>query len=121
MEAGTQDTTAVVRELTLPIFQSKGWLRLLGVVSIASGVFAAITIFGILYAWLPIWIGVLLFQAASSVERAHLTGDKMVYFDSLNKLKIYFIIQGVTTLISLVIGIFVFFMFGLAAVIEAIT
>lgn len=120
MEAGTQDTVNAVRELTLPIFQSKGWLRLLGVLSIASGVLAALTVFGILYAWLPVWVGVILLQAASSVERAHLTGDKNVYFDSLSKLKTYFVIQGVTTLIGLIVGVLVFFFVGLGAVIDAL-
>jgi hypothetical protein len=121
MEAGNQDTTAAIRELTLPIFQSKGWLRLLGVLSIVSGVFAAFTIVGILYAWLPIWVGVLLLQAASSVERAHLTGDKMVYYDTLSKLKLYFVIQGVTTLIGLIFGVVIFFVAGLGAILEAIS
>ena len=116
MEAGSQDISMAVRELSLPIYQSKGWLRLLGVLSIVSGALAAITIVGILYAWLPIWVGVLLLQAASSVERAHLSGDKMVLFESLGKLKMYFIIQGVTTLIGLIIAVIALFMTGLGAI-----
>ncbi|UCG53753.1 MAG: hypothetical protein JSW58_04615 [Candidatus Latescibacterota bacterium] len=110
-----------IRELTLPIHQSKGWLRLLGVLSIISGIFSALTIVGILYAWLPIWVGVVLLQAASAVERAHLTGSKEVFYQSLSKLKIYFVIQGVTTLIGLVIAVIVFFVAGLGAIIEAVT
>jgi len=118
MEAGNQDTAMAVRELSLPIYQSKGWLRLLGVLSIVSGALAAITIVGILYAWLPIWIGVLLLQAASLVERAQLSGDKGVLFESLGKLKTYFIIQGVTTLIGLIIAAITLFITGLGAIFE---
>jgi hypothetical protein len=121
MEAGTQDTSTAVRELSLPIYQSKGWLRLLGVLSIVSGALAAITIVGILYAWLPIWVGVLLLQAASSVERAHVSGDKMVLFESLGKLKMYFIIQGVTTLIGLIFAVVALFMTGLGAILGFLT
>jgi hypothetical protein len=121
MEAGTQDTSTAVRELSLPIYQSKTWLRLLGVLSIVSGALAAITIVGILYAWLPIWVGVLLLQAASSVERAHVSGDKMVLFESLGKLKMYFIIQGVTTLIGLIFAVVALFMTGLGAILGFLT
>ncbi|NIW79677.1 MAG: hypothetical protein GWN16_09545, partial [Calditrichae bacterium] len=39
------------------------WLKFLGIVSIISGAVVAITIVGIIIAWLPIWLGVLLFQA----------------------------------------------------------
>ena len=123
MEAGTQDNTAAIREVSLPIYQTKGWLRLLGVLSIISGVMSAMSIVGILFAWLPIWIGVLLLQSASSIERAHVTGSKEVLFDSLGKLKMYFMIQGVTTLIGLIFGaialFMVFFMGLLAAIMEA--
>ena len=110
MEAGTQDSTAAIREVSLPIYQTKGWLRLLGVLSIISGVMSALSIIGILFAWLPIWVGVVLLQSASSIERAHLTGSKEVLFDSLGKLKMYFMIQGVTTLLGLVFGMLAFFM-----------
>jgi hypothetical protein len=79
---------------------------------------------GILFAWLPIWVGVVLLQSASSIERAHLTGSKEVLFDSLGKLKMYFMIQGVTTLIGLVFaGIVTFmalFMGVLSTIIESI-
>ena len=123
MEAGTQDNTAAIREVSLPIYQTKGWLRLLGVLSIISGVMSALSIVGILFAWLPIWVGVLLLQSASSIERAHVTGSKEVLFDSLGKLKMYFMIQGVTTLIGLIFGaialFMVFFMGLLAAIMEA--
>ena len=120
MEAGTQDNTAAIREVSLPIYQTKGWLRLLGVLSIISGVMSAMSIVGILFAWLPIWVGVLLLQSASSIERAHVTGSKEVLFDSLGKLKMYFMIQGVTTLIGLIFGaiaLFMVFFMGLLGVI----
>ncbi len=124
MEAGTQDSTAAIREVSLPIYQTKGWLRLLGVLSIISGIMSAMSIVGILFAWLPIWVGVVLLQSASSIERAHLTGSKEVLFDSLGKLKMYFMIQGVTTLIGLIFGaialFMVFFMGVLGAIMESV-
>ncbi len=37
-----------VQQLSLPIFQARGWLKFLGVISIISGVGSALSIVGIL-------------------------------------------------------------------------
>jgi hypothetical protein len=96
-----EEQTQLVREISLPLFQVKGWLKLLGVVMIVQGILTAFTIIGIIFAWLPIWLGVLLFQAASATEAAQASGDRLQLMSSLNKLKMYFIINGVLMLISL--------------------
>ena len=93
---------AFVREISMPIYQSKGWMKLLGVVMIVYGALIAITVIGIVVAWLPIWIGVLLFQAATRAETAQLTGQKQALIESLDKIKLYFVIHGVLMLIALV-------------------
>lgn len=102
MEAPALDPTAVIREASLPIFQSKGWLKLLGVLSIIQGIMAALTLVGIVIAWLPIWIGVVLYQSATTIESAHVSGDKEMLRRALDKLKLYFTIQGILTLIGLI-------------------
>lgn len=112
MEAQVPDASIAIRELSLPIHQSKGWLKFLGVMSIIYGVFAAFTIVGILFAWLPIWVGILLWQAATSVERAQVSGDKEKFLESLNKLKTYFIIQGILGVIG-ILGILVAISMGI--------
>ena len=100
----------VIRELSMPIYQSKGWLKLLGVMMIIQGVITGLTIVGIIICWLPIWLGVLLFQAASSVETAQMTGNKPDLVQSLGKLKTYFVINGVLTLVMLIgVGLFALF------------
>ena len=116
MEQPTQDQAYLIREVGMPLYQSKGWLKLLGILSIVQGILAAITIFGIIFAWLPIWLGVLLYQASTTVERAEMNGDKRTFIETMSKLKLYFTIQGVFTLISIVIAIFSFifvFSFGI--------
>ncbi|MDZ7342384.1 MAG: DUF5362 domain-containing protein [candidate division KSB1 bacterium] len=82
--------------------QSKGWLKFLGVLSIIYGILTAITIVGILIAWLPIWMGVLLFQAGSRADSAALTKDSSQLVTMMDKLRVYFMIQGVLVLIMLV-------------------
>jgi hypothetical protein len=114
----------LIQQLSTPIFQARGWLKFLGVLSIISGVVGALSIVGILYAWLPIWMGVLLFQAGSSIESAGNLGDKFAFLRSMGGLKTYFVIQGVVTLIGIVLSltmlllgiVFVFSLGGLSLI-----
>mgnify|MGYP001075015801 CR=1 FL=1 len=101
MEATQDNESAVIRELSLPLSQGKMWMKLVGVLAIISGIFTALTIFGIVVAWLPIWMGVLLFQSASAIEQAQMAGDKAAMVESMAKLKTYFTIMGILTLISI--------------------
>lgn len=120
MENRTGESIALVREMGLPIHQSKGWLKFLGMMSVIQGIFAALTIFGIIIAWLSIWIGVLLYQSATIIERAYISGDRYAYIQAMNKLKTYFMIQGVLTLIGLVVAIIALSMGLLGALLNTI-
>lgn len=101
-----EEQTQLVREVSLPMFQAKGWLKLLGVVMIVQGIFTALTIVGIIIAWLPIWLGVLLFQAAAAAEGAQVSGSKVQLMESLWKLKTYFVINGILMVIVLALVAF---------------
>jgi len=108
METTQNNESAIVRELSLPLSQGKGWMKLVGVLAIISGIFTAITIVGLVVAWLPIWMGVLLFQSASAIEQAQMAGDKGAMVQSMNKLKTYFTIMGILTLIWIVFSALAF-------------
>jgi len=95
---GTADET--VRNIIRPIDESRGWMKLLAVVMIVQGVFLAITIIGLLIAWLPIWLGVLLWQSADAAQKARAAGDEAIAVDSLTKLKTMITIYGVVALIG---------------------
>jgi hypothetical protein len=101
----TQSTNSLVQELSAPLAQSKGWIKLLGVMMIIYGVMIAVSVVGLIIAWLPIWIGVLLFQAASAVEQAQVDGDADAMLRAMGKLKTYFTISGVLMLIGIIIGV----------------
>jgi hypothetical protein len=105
----------VVREVSSPLFAAKGWMKFLGVLSIIQGAMMAVSIVGIVICWLPIWIGVLLFQAASGVETAQATGSTMELHAALSKLKTYFTINGVLALIMIAFFIIMMFVGGMAA------
>lgn len=100
-----------VRQIILPIAEGKGWMKFLGVISIITGILTALSLFGIFIAWLPIWIGIVLFQSASAIERAHLSGSELELRNGLSKLKTYFKVQGITILIMLIIYGIVFVVF----------
>src|SRR5690606_20838927 len=71
MQTALDDVRAIMRPLT----DGKLWMKLLAVMMIITGALQVLTIIGILWAWLPIWLGVLLFQSASAAEQASASGD----------------------------------------------
>lgn len=91
----------LVRQMSRPLAQGRGWIKLVATLAILYGVMIALTIVGLLVAWLPIWIGIALFQSASAIEEAGVTGDPEAMLRAMNKLKSYFTIMGVLTLIGL--------------------
>jgi hypothetical protein len=107
------DEQMVVKEVSAPLFQSKFWLKLLGILSIVYGALIAITIVGIVIAWLPIWMGVLLFQSAKNVEQAQQNGTKDTFLVSQQKLKTIFTIAGVLALIGIIAGLLMFLFGGI--------
>jgi Family of unknown function (DUF5362) len=94
-----------VLQLSMPIYQARGWLKFLGVLSIISGIGGALSIVGIIFAWLPIWMGVLMLQAGSSIEAAGQLGDKFAFLRSMGSLKTYFVLQGVLALLGIIFAL----------------
>lgn len=90
-----------VRAIMRPLVTGKLWLKVLGVAMIITGALQALTIIGILWAWLPIWLGVLLFQAAGAAEQASLSGDVALAERATDRLRLFFMIQGILLTIVL--------------------
>lgn len=99
----------LVKTLSLPLYQSRLWMKLIGVMMILYGILVALSIVGIIIAWLPIWMGILLFQAASAAEEAQLNENQADLLNAMNRLKTYFTIMGVLTLIGLLFSLIGFF------------
>ena len=101
MPVAVPQDNRTIQELSMPIYQARGWLKFLGVLSIIGGVGSALALVGIL----PIWMGVLLFQAGSNITTAAQTGDRFSYQKAMGALKTYFVLQGVLALLGLVLGL----------------
>jgi uncharacterized membrane protein len=108
MEQMNNEQANVIKEVSIPLYQARGWMKLLGILNIIGGVLAALSIVGIIVAWLPIWMGVILYQAGSSSEQAYFNGDKYSLGKSLNQLKLYFTINGILALLGIGIWIILF-------------
>lgn len=76
-----------------------GWLKFFGIVTIIAGALNALSLIGILWAWLPIWLGILLVQAGSRAGEYAGTGAEPALENLLGKLKNYYLITGVVTII----------------------
>ena len=96
-------STTGVRELIEPVYRGKFWMQLIGVMLILSGVLTALSIIGIIVAWIPIWAGVVLMQAAGASQRAFESADPEAIKYALGRLRIYFTIFGVLLLIYLIL------------------
>ncbi|MBS7457889.1 DUF5362 domain-containing protein [Coralloluteibacterium stylophorae] len=104
--------TTTAGDLARPLASARGWMKLVGIVSIIQGALTALTIIGIVVAWLPIWIGVLVLQAAGAIERAERDNDGAALAEALARLKTYFVIQGVLLLLWIVFTVLVMLAYG---------
>lgn len=102
MDTGQPQDT-LVKELSLPLCQSKGWMKLLGILAILWGISMALSIVGLIIAWLPIWMGVTLYRAANAADLALVTGDYQNLARALAKLRLFFTVMGVLALLSLLL------------------
>ena len=101
-----------IKQVATPLYQAKGWMKFLAVMLIISGVVTAFSVVGLIIAWLPVWMGVLLFQAAGKVEESYANDDEESLTASLAKIKTFFVINGVLMLIYVICIIVAMLMFG---------
>lgn len=85
-----------------------GWLQFVGVVTLGAAIPSVLSIVGIVFAWLPIWLGVLLFQAGTAARRG--TDDELIRM--IERLRLYFIVQSVVIIVALVVFAVAFAFFG---------
>lgn len=106
-------------DIVQPLYNVKSWLRLVGVLMMIGGILQCLTCIGLLYGWLPIWMGVLLMSTAKAIELAHDTQDASQIVVAQQKLALYFKIMGVLVLLGVVMTLaFMLLMFVAPVVLE---
>ena len=106
-----------VSDLARPLAEGKGWIKFLAIVQIVFMSIYVVVSFGLglIFAWLPIWLSVLLLQSASAIERAEQQGDAEAMRLALGKLKLYFMIQAIAMIVGFclaIVGIILAIAFG---------
>jgi len=109
---GIMESHDVVMELQNSALKMTGWLKFVGVVTIVSGALAALSVIGIIFAWIPIWLGVLLMQAAARAENARISENPQELVQMFEKLRLYFLINGVMIILGLAFALIVLLSLG---------
>ena len=95
--------------ITLPLYEAKRWIKFLGGVLFALGVAYALTIVGLVVAWLLLWLGVLLWQVGAELDRAFpaapggAEAEEVPLAMAFVKLRRFFVVAGIATLVYLVV------------------
>ena len=97
---------ATLKKIVEPLYKTKGWIMFAGIMFVIQGAFFVLSIWGIIIAWLPIWLGVILITVSSKVRDAFETDNEEAAQTSLEKLGFYFKLQGIF-IIVFIIGAFV--------------
>jgi len=85
-----------------------GWMKFMGIMTIIAGCLQALTIFGLVIAWLPIWMGVILTKAGSKAGEYADKGDFASLEGMTGQLKTYFTISGIMIIVSFAVSIVIF-------------
>lgn len=101
MENTNLNEQNLVREIGFSLSRNAGWIKFLGIIFIVYGAFIALSIVGIVIAWLPIWMGYLLVKAAAKLKTATTSGDRHAFQESLQNISNYFIINGIVVAFSI--------------------
>lgn len=101
MENNNLNEQNLIREISFSLSRNAGWIKFLGIIFIVYGAFIALSIVGIVIAWLPIWMGYLLVKAAAKLKTATTYGDRHAFQESLQNISNYFIINGIVVAFSI--------------------
>jgi hypothetical protein len=85
-----------------PLKDAGHWLVFLGWVWLILGALYCLTIIGIIVAWLPIWMGVLMRRSGEQLKQGFLQGNNGVLYLASRDLAMVITILGITTVIALI-------------------
>jgi low temperature requirement protein LtrA len=99
--------------------RAAGWMKAMGILSIVGGILSAITIVGIIYAWLPIWMGVIVYQAGKSAQIASTNKDETKLMEVVSKIRLFFVISVIVSIVAYAFAIIagIIYLFGLFSMI----
>jgi len=114
--AGSND---IVKRLASVLATGSGWMKFLAVLMYIYGGFCVLTISGIIFAWIPIWLGVVLWGGASRATQASYSGSESDLAIALDKVRFFFKLYGILFIVGFVFMMLMFVLFS-AAIINGI-
>ena len=112
MDQPVQAQNPVLDRIALSAKNMAVWAKFIGIVNIIVGALTAISLVGIIIAWLPIWMGVILFQAGSRADEANASKRYDQLVPMMEKLRMYFLVQGILVIVGIGLTILSFIIFG---------
>jgi hypothetical protein len=93
------------KPLLQPLYNVNGWMKFAGIMTIIMGGLQVLSLWGIIIAWLPIWMGILILKSAGNIERAFSNNSEQEIIDSMTRLGRYFKIYGIFAIVMTIVVI----------------
>ncbi len=103
-----------------PLHQVRHWMKFLAVLMFIGGGIQALTVVGLVVAWIPVLIGVFLWQAATALADGHPAGDVARLRRAAERIRHLFITYAVLAIVALAGLGFLLALGLLAAIAEAL-
>lgn len=94
-----------IKRLASVLASGSSWIKCLAVFMFISGGLEVLTITGIIIAWIPIWLGVTLWSAASKAQNAAVLGSETEMLGALDKLRFFFKLSVIASIVLLILGV----------------
>uniref|UniRef100_A0A7C4GG60 DUF5362 domain-containing protein n=1 Tax=candidate division WOR-3 bacterium TaxID=2052148 RepID=A0A7C4GG60_UNCW3 len=80
------------------------WLKVMGVVNVVGGGLGVLTVWGVIFAWLPIWLGIVLLKTARQAEAWTRNGDPAGMESLTRWLRTCFFVGSIAAIVGLVLA-----------------
>jgi hypothetical protein len=88
-----------------PLYRANGWIKFVGVMSIIVGALSVLSISGIIIAWLPIWMGIILVSTSNLLDKSSRSHDEQALSESFEKMGKYFKLSGIFIIVMIILSI----------------
>lgn len=103
----SSSSEATVKRLAGVLASGSGWMKFFAVLLFVGSGMELLFSFGlaIVFVWLPIWLGILLWIAASRASQAAYSGAESDLAAALDKLRFFFKLYGIVIIVGFVLGL----------------
>jgi hypothetical protein len=105
VEVPDADRRSLVSELSRPLWQAAGWMKFLAILMLIGAVLDCFkSWWALAVMWFPIWSALLLSSSARAAVVAYHSGDEQALRTALARIRTYFKLTGMVTLILILVA-----------------